>query len=94
MKTFTQLIKETKYDQKGNLITTPEKAIKVLERTRKSIQSHSLRGGSNNSQRGQELIDRYEEHKEYLIQHAPSKWKEYSKKIGSHEEHDGSDFYV
>lgn len=94
MKTFTQLIKETKYDQKGNLITTPEKAIKVLERTRKSIQSHSLRGGSNNSARGQDLIDRYDEHKDHLIQHAPNKWKEYCKKIGSSENHDGSDLYA
>jgi len=94
MKTFSQLMNETKYDAKGNLITTPEKAVKVLEKTRKSILSHRSGGGTNNSARGQDLIAKYEEHKDYLIKHAPDKWKEYSKKNGSHDQHDGSDFYA
>ena len=96
MKTFKQHLNEgytSKYEKMPS-----DKLIKVLERTRKSIGNWRGRnpGGSMNSGQAQDLVDRYEEVREILLDSDDGKaaWKSYNKKIGASLEHDGYDLFA
>lgn len=95
MKSFRDYLLESKYDDEGMLKSmTPERAVKVLDRTRKSISSHVMRGGSSSNWRGSELRMRYDDHRSWLRDKHPNKWYEYCDKNGFHKDHDGSDMFA
>lgn len=88
-------LSESKYDDEGMLKNmTPERAVRVLERTQKSIGSHVSRGGSVHSWRGSELRMRYDDHRDWLCNKHPKAWEAYCKKHGHHIDHDGSDMFA
>lgn len=88
-------IAESKYDDEGMLKSmTPERAVKVLDRTRKSIASHVGRGGSAMNWRGSELRMRYDDHRTWLRVKHPKVWEKYCKDRGSHPDHDGLDMFA
>lgn len=90
-----ELFAESKYDDEGMLKSmTPERAVKVLDRTRKSIASHVGRGGSAMNWRGSELRMRYDDHRSWLRVKHPKVWEKYCKDRGSHPDHDGLDMFA
>lgn len=90
-----KMLKESKYDDSGILKSmTPDKAVKVLEKTWKSISSHVGRGGSVHSWRGSELRMRYDDHRDYLRDKHMKTWEAYCKKHGHHIDHNGSDMFA
>lgn len=95
MKTFKEYIEESKYDDEGMIKSmTPDRAVKWLEKTAKSIRSHASKGGSIGSARGSELQMRYDDHKEWLKNKSPKHWESYCKKNGCHVDHDAGDLYA
>lgn len=93
MRSFKQYLSE-KYDEKGHLISTPEKSVKALHKTLKTIDNHRARGGEGHHLRGQDLISKYNEHAEFLKDNHPDHWKKYAKDVHKSEHHDGSDLYA
>lgn len=73
---------------------TPEKAVKVLEKTRKSISNHVMRGGSSTGMRGFDLRCRYDDHRSWLRNKSPKHWEEYCNRTGAHPEHDAHDLFA
>ena len=63
-----------------------------LEKTRKSIGNHIMRGGSFLCYRSQELIWRYDDLKDKAIE--SGEWKEYCQNIGADNNHDGHDLFA
>lgn len=86
---------ESKYDETGELKnTTPEKSVKWLEKTKNSIFSDSMKGGSPRKIRGSELCMRYNDHKSWLLKNSPKHWEEYCKKNRFDVDHDARDMYA
>jgi len=73
---------------------TPSSAVRILEKTWKSIGSHVSRGGSVHSWRGSELRMRYDDHRSWLRNKHIKEWEAYCKKHGFHLDHDGSDIFA
>lgn len=76
--------------------TDPAELIKAAEKTANSIAAHGQRGGTANSERGQQLIDRYEELREAILatERGVNAWNEWCKKRGYYAGHDAYDFFA
>lgn len=95
MKTFIEFLnEEDKYDEEGHIKSTPEKSVKILHKTAKSIATHVAHGGNSHTSRGSELRRRYDDHKDYLKHHSPEHWHEYCKQSGFDKSHDGHDCFA
>ena len=88
MKSFKQFISESSDKM------TPEKSVKVLERTAKSISNHMKRGGSHTSARADELYQRYEDHSDFLKQNHRDHWNKYCKNNGKDPRHVTRDLFA
>ena len=72
------------------------KIIRTLHKTKKSLDNHLLRSSSHysmNNRRTQDLVDRYNHHKDtlYNTDDGRKAWKKYCKDTGSRVDHDGYD---
>jgi hypothetical protein len=101
MKTYTEFVvemagKARERDSRGvEKNMTPEKAIKVLERTAKTIRADVGRGGNTMRMNSLRLVDTYNKHKDWLIDNGHhAHWKEFCKRDGSNPSHDGYDLYA
>lgn len=102
MKTFKEYLIEHRtkkkpgesYDERGYLKSSPVRSLRWLEKTKKSISSHVIGGGSPHSYRGQLLRQRYDDHRDYLVQYHPNKWKEYCDKFDLSIEHTARDVFA
>jgi hypothetical protein len=86
LKSFSQYINEAEM--------TPEKSVKVLEKTAKSISNHMRGGGSHTSSRADELYQRYEDHSDFLKQNHRDHWNAYNKKHGKDPGHTTRDLFA
>lgn len=86
LKSFSQYINEAEM--------TPDKSVKVLEKTAKSISNHMRRGGSHTSSRADELYQRYEDHSDFLKQNHRDHWNAYNKKHGKDPGHTTRDLFA
>ena len=93
MKPFKEFVCEA-YDKDYNLISTPEKSVKMLIKTRKSINAHGSRGGQGHHAHGQQLMSRYDDHADFLKDKHPDVWKNYVKSTGQSADHNGGDLYA
>ena len=96
MITFKDYLLEGHREYEGGVLKsmTPERAVKVLERTKKSIVGHVSRGGSRRDWRGSELAMRYDDHRDWLREKHPDRWHKYCKDCDYHPDHDGSDMFA
>jgi hypothetical protein len=70
--------------------------VEKLNKTLNSINAHMARGGKHSSQRGMELIDRYNDLKAEAVSvggYSNPEWKAYCAKIKCDLSHDAYDFY-
>ena len=74
------------------LTETDMNVIKQLERTVKSINAHLSRGGTMQSKRGYELLDRYNDLRQ--IAHGQNVWAGYCEAHQYDISHDGYDFFA
>ena len=65
-----------------------------LHKTLKSISAHVARGGSHTSQRGFELIDRYNDLKDELNDKNQTAWHAYCREVGADPSHDAYDLFA
>jgi hypothetical protein len=65
-----------------------------LHKTEKSIQNHVKRGGHANTQKGYELIDRYDNHLKQIKQKHYDDWKSHCKTKNIDPLHSGIDLYA
>lgn len=75
-------------------LTDEQRTARILK-ARKSIYAHIYRGGTHTSQRGMELVDRYDDLREQLIGdrgYSPA-WLAYCDSIGADCAHRGFDFF-
>jgi hypothetical protein len=95
MISFKEYIVESKYGDGGILKSmTPERAVKWLHKTRKSIATHMMNNGSVHSNRSSDLRIRYDDHRDWLREKHPAHWAQYCKDTGFHIDHDGSDCFA
>lgn len=66
--------------------------IEKLEKTRKSLSNYVARGGRNTSQRGYDLIDRYNDLRDMAIR--DGLWKDYCDEHNFSIFHDAIDFFA
>ena len=81
---------------RAKLAALPEGVlVSRLRKTLNSINAHIARGGTNTSQRGMELVDRYDDLRKALIGeggYSPA-WLAYCDSIGADRSHRGFDFF-
>jgi len=73
---------------------TNEQVATKLKQTFRSIQNHVNRGGSLNSIRGQQLVDRYNDLRRTAIHHNAPTWNLYCTDIQACCTHNGHDLFA
>lgn len=69
-----------------------DKVIKQLERTANSLNNHISRGGGQNSQRGYQLADRYNDLRSQAIHNG--NWQDFCKQRNWDTSHTAQDFFA
>jgi hypothetical protein len=96
MISFKEYLVEARREYDGGVLKsmTPERAVGVLERTKKSIGTHVISGGHSRSWRGSELRMRYDDHRDWLLDKSPKHWYNYCEKHGYDHSHTGMDMFA
>ena len=69
-----------------------EKHIKKLDKTAKSLINHLNRSNSRKGGKTYELVRRYDDLKDHMVDHDREGWMKYSKDRDFHPSHRGNDF--